>query len=63
MNVFVVSDDAVLGETVRLLIVEEGFDCQSSNILPLNKAVQVMAREKPDMIAAILEPNPERASR
>ena len=46
---------------MRLLIVEEGFDCPSSNILPLNKAVQVLAKEKPDLIAAILEPNPERA--
>ncbi len=60
MNVVIVSDDVELGEKVRLLIVEEGFDCPSSSILPLNKAVMVLTKEKPDLIAAVLEPNPER---
>ena len=44
-----------------MLIVDEGFDCSSSNILPLNTAAQVLGKEKPDLIAAVLEPNPERA--
>ena len=61
MNIFIVSDDPAFGEKVRLLIVAEGFDCPSSNILPLNTAVQVLAKEKPELIAAVLEPNPERA--
>ena len=61
MELFIVSDDIALGEKVRMLIVGEGFDCSSSNIIPLNTAAQVLGKEKPDLIAAVLEPNPERA--
>ncbi len=60
MNVVIVSDDAAFGEKVRMIIVAEGFDCPSSNILPLNTAVHVLGKEKPELIAAVLEPNPER---
>ena len=61
MNLVIISDDPIAAEKVRLLIVEEGFDCPSSSIFPLNKAVPVLAKEKPDLIAAVLEPNPERS--
>ena len=61
MNLVIISDDAVFAEKCALRIVEEGFDCPSSSILPLNKAVLVLAKDKPDLIAAVLEPNPERS--
>ena len=61
MNIFIISDDPALGEKVRLLIANEGFDCPSSNILPITKAVAILNKETPDLVAVVLEPNIERA--
>ncbi len=61
MKLFTISDDPAMGETVRLNLVSEGFDCPSSNVLPLNAAAHVLGKEKAELIAVVMEPNPERA--
>ena len=61
MKTWIISDDPALGERVRLLLTREGQECPSSNIVPLRTAVQALANEQLDLIAAVVEPNVERA--
>jgi pilus assembly protein CpaE len=61
MNIHIVTDDAQLAETARLLVVKDEFDCPVSNVFSLQAAVQSLGSEKPDLILVILEPDPDEA--
>jgi pilus assembly protein CpaE len=61
MRAFIASDYEPLTIQVREILLREGWDCPASHVLALDLAAEKLAHARPDLILAILRPNPERS--
>lgn len=59
MRVFLASDDPLLSQRIRLVLQHDGHDCEPSPLVPVDLAVNRLARTQAEMLVVVMSPNPD----
>src|SRR3954469_24360500 len=60
MKAFILSDDDSIKGRVRQVLLRSGLECPVGNVIELDLAAVHLAHGKPDLVAMVLPPDPER---
>jgi pilus assembly protein CpaE len=61
MNVFLASDDEVMGRQVRTVLLRQGWDCQATHVARVDLAPLQLAKSPADLVVVVLPEEPERS--
>jgi pilus assembly protein CpaE len=61
MRAIIASDYEPISSKVREIFLREGWDCPATHVLTLDLAAEQLASARPDLVVAVLQPDPERS--